>query len=156
MLGREYQDSSAEQQMEAAHAIAPRASPADHVRLGLLVLLLPELVAALERVIVGSAHHTGARGMAGGLLTYVCNPLDIIGDDLPLGRVDDVLICAIGLRRLEEEAKFALTPRVGAVCDVAAGTLPLLRKDLRDSIEEFVTSLESQTLRPAGRVQNGA
>lgn len=152
MTMRDYEEALAEDQMEAAASIAPRASSTDHVWLGLLQLLLPELVKALEAVIVESGHHAGARRMASGLLTYVCNPLDIIGDDLPLGRVDDVLICALGLRRLEKLG-FKLTARILAVCDLAVGCLPWLRKDIRDGIEEFLGSLEADTLKaePAPR-----
>ena len=145
MVAHDYELASLDDQMQAAATIAPHASKADHVRLSLLELLLPELVSAVESVIVASGHNEGARGMAGGLLTYVCNPLDIIGDDLPLGRVDDVLVCALGLKRLEELG-FELPGRSAAACEVAIGCLPWLRKDVREGVAEFVASLQRRTV----------
>jgi uncharacterized membrane protein YkvA (DUF1232 family) len=139
-------ETNAEQQMEAAASLAPRASGPDQVVLGLLQLLLPELVTALEKVIIESAHDARARRIGSGLLTYVCNPLDIIGDDLPLGRVDDVLICALGLKRLDLLG-FKLTNRNAAICELAVSCLPCMREDIRDSIGEFVASLEADSLR---------
>lgn len=145
LLAKEYNEVVSEEQMASAATIAPRASAADHLRLGLLQLLLPDLVAAVEDVIVNSTDNAAARGMAGGLLTYVCNPLDIIGDEQPLGRVDDTIICAIGLRRLQELEHVPLPPRVEAACDVAASCLCYLSEDLQESIEEFVAELEAST-----------
>ncbi len=152
MMLKSYEGARTEEQMEAAASLAPRASSADRVTLGLLELLLPELVGAVEGVIVESGHHSGARRMASGLLTYVCNPLDIIGDDQPLGRVDDVVICALGLKRLERLG-FRQSDRVVAVCELVVGCLPWLRKDVRDNIDEFITSLEADSLNaePASR-----
>jgi uncharacterized membrane protein YkvA (DUF1232 family) len=139
-------ETNGENLMEAAASLAPRASGSQQVVLGLVQLLLPELITAVEGVILESAHDARARRIAAGLLTYVCNPLDIIGDDLPLGRVDDVLICALGLKRLERLG-FKLNDRNAAICELAVNYLPCMRQDIRDSIEEFVSSLEADSLR---------
>jgi len=145
MMARDYEARTGAEQLESGSRIAPSASPADHVRLGLLQMLLPELVAAVEQVIVQSTDNASARGMAGGLLSYVCNPLDIIGDELPLGRVDDALICAIGLERLRQLHRVELGPRTEAVCRAATDCLGYLAMDLQHSIEDFVADLERST-----------
>ncbi len=151
MMAREYEQRAGSDQLEAGARIAPAASAADHVRLGLVQLLLPELVAAVEKVIVQSTDNVSARGMAGGLLSYVCNPLDIIGDDMPLGRVDDALICALGLERLRSLHRVELGPRTDAVCRVAADCLGYLSTDLQHSIEDFVSELERSTRAKAAK-----
>jgi uncharacterized membrane protein YkvA (DUF1232 family) len=145
VLARDFESPMGTEQMQAAAAIAPGATPADHVRLGLLQMLLPELVAVVERVIVQSSEKPAVRSMAGGLLTYVCNPLDIIGDDNPLGRVDDTVICALGLKRLRAQHGIDLDARALAVCDVAIESFANLSEDLQNSIEDFVAELESST-----------
>lgn len=152
MLAREYEERPGAGQLEAGALIAPAASAADHVRLGLVQLLLPELVAAVEQVIVQSTDNASARGLAGGLLGYVCNPLDIIGDEMPLGRVDDALICALGLERLRQLHRVELEPRTEAACRVATDCLGYLSTDLQHSIEDFVADLERSTReKPAKR-----
>ena len=92
-----------------------------------------------------SADNDAARRMAGGLLTYVCNPLDIIGDDTPLGRVDDAIICALGLKRLRTKHSIDLGERTLAVCDVAIESFAHLSEDIQNGIEDFVDELESST-----------
>jgi uncharacterized membrane protein YkvA (DUF1232 family) len=145
LVASEYSQVANEDRMKAAKGLAPDASRADQVRLGLVELLLPELVEAVERVIIESAEKPEARSMAGGLLTYVCNPLDIIGDDTPLGRLDDTIICAVGLRRIKRRDKIELAPRIEAICDVAEESFALLDQELRESIEEFLSQLEAST-----------
>lgn len=144
-VARDFESPNGAEQMKAAFGIAPGATPADHVRLGLLQLLLPELVSVVERVIVESSENDAARSMAGGLLTYVCNPLDIIGDDTPLGRVDDTIICALGLKRLHEKHRVELDGRARAVCEVAIESFAHLSEDLQNGIEDFIADLESST-----------
>jgi uncharacterized membrane protein YkvA (DUF1232 family) len=144
-LAREYEEGSADQEMNAAATIAPRASAADQVRLGMMQMLLPELVQAVEQVIVHASNKPYARAVAGGLLTYVCNPLDIIGDDQPLGRVDDALICAVGLSRLQKREHVQLTPRIQAICQMANESMAYLDDDLQESIREFLSELEAST-----------
>lgn len=145
MMAREYEARSVDGQLEAGSRIAPAASAADHVRLGLIQLLLPELVGAVETVIVESTDNESVRGMAGGLLSYVCNPLDMIGDDLALGRVDDALICALGLERLRQLHRIELAPRTEAVCRVTTDCLGYLSNDLQHNIEDFISDLERST-----------
>jgi hypothetical protein len=131
--------------LAAAAEIAPRASAADHVRLFQIQLLLPDLVAAVEKVIVESGSDDATRSMAGGLVTYVCNPLDVIGDERPLGRVDDSLVCAMGLRRLEKAHRIVLEPHVSAMCDVVLGCLGCLGEEIQESLKEFVADLDRST-----------
>lgn len=144
-LARDYETGQWRQQMVAASEIAPEATHVERVRLTQLPLLLPDLLAAVEGVIVDAPEASPARRMAGGLLTYVCNPLDLIGDDLPLGRVDDVVICALGLQRLHERDGVQLDALVKALCEVAAGCLAHLGPELREGIEEFVADLDRST-----------
>ena len=146
-MARDYEETAADDLMAGAANIAPDASAADHVRLSLLQLLLPDLLQAVETIIVDSDDNEATRSMAGGLLSYVCNPLDIIGDDLPLGRVDDAIICALGLKRLRELDGVVLSPHVAAACEVAESSLSCLGGDLRESIVDFTKELERSTRR---------
>lgn len=130
----------------ATDDVAPGATPAERTRLWLLQLLLPDLVAALETIIVDAGrkqHHV--RRLAGGLLTYVYNPLDLIGDDTPLGRVDDTIICALGLARLRERDHIDLSPGVSAICALAESELLLLAPELQTEIRAFITDLDKAT-----------
>lgn len=145
MLAREYEELPGTEQMKGAASIAPDASPADQVRLGLLQMLLPDLVSEVERLIVETTGNDAARSMAGGLLTYVCNPLDLIGDDQPLGRVDDAMVCALGLKRLEKLHGIKLTARASAVCEVATESMRHVSEDLRHGVEDFVADIEQST-----------
>ncbi|MCC7536786.1 MAG: hypothetical protein IT379_11260 [Deltaproteobacteria bacterium] len=127
--------------------LAANATPPQQTHLWLLQLLLPDLVAALERVIVepGQNRHR-VRRLAGGLLTYVYNPLDLVGDDMPFGHLDDTMICALGLLRLRERDHIELSAGVLAICTLVEGALPLLASDLQSAIRAFVRDLEQGTM----------
>lgn len=126
--------------------VAPEANPAQRTQLWLLQLLLPDLVAALETIIVESPKKQHVRRLAGGLLTYVYNPLDLVGDDMPFGHLDDTMICALGLLRLRERDHIELSAGVLAICTLVEGALPLLASDLQSAIRAFVRDLEQGTM----------
>ena len=125
--------------------VAPEANPAQRTQLWLLQLLLPDLVAALETIIVESPKKQHVRRLAGGLLTYVYNPLDLVGDHTQFGRVDDTIICALGLLRLYDRDHVQLSPGVLGICALAETVLPLLEPGLQDDIRAFVSDLEKAT-----------
>jgi uncharacterized membrane protein YkvA (DUF1232 family) len=154
LMAQEYKASHMKEGLAAAEKIARRAEPSARAQLCLLQLVLPDLVSAIERAIIESSDQPRVRSIAGGLLTYVYNPLDLIGDDTPLGRLDDVIICALGLQRLRELEKLELEPHVAAVCELAVRSLSLLDEELKNSIEWFIRDLESSTEpAPAARAQ---
>jgi uncharacterized membrane protein YkvA (DUF1232 family) len=144
-MAQEYRTSQLRDGLVAAGEIARHADPSARVQLWLLQLLLPDLVIAVEKAIIEANSQPRVRRLAGGLLTYVYNPLDLIGDDTPLGRLDDAIICAIGLQRLQELENITLEPHVSAICDLAVRSLSLLNDDLRDAIEWFMHDLENST-----------
>lgn len=141
-MARSYGDGSIEERLGAAAEIATSTRPAARVQLCLMQLLLPDLVSTIEKVIVDAADDPRVRRLAGGLLTYVYNPLDLIGDDSPLGRVDDAIVCARGLLRLADGFDVELSPDARAICEAAADALPLLNRSLRDAIVSFGEDLE--------------
>lgn len=145
MMAQEYRALGMKEGLIAAEKIARRADPSARAQLCLVQLVLPDLVAAIEKAIVEGSDQPRVRRVAGGLLTYVYNPLDLIGDDTPLGRLDDAIICAMGLQRLQELENLELEPHVAAICDLAVRSLSLLNEELRNSIEWFVRDLESST-----------
>jgi uncharacterized membrane protein YkvA (DUF1232 family) len=145
LVAQEYRATTLRDGVLAAERIARQADASARAQLWLLQLLLPDLVAAVEKAIVDAQNQPRVRQLAGGLLTYVYNPLDLIGDDTPLGRLDDTIICAMGLQRLVELENIALEPEVSATCDLAARSLSLLNDDLREGIEWFLRDLESST-----------
>lgn len=124
--------------------IAPSASMAERLELALLPMLLPALVGGVERVIAAAAA-PAVRGFAGGLLTYVYNPLDILGDDGALGLVDDTFVCALGLRTLQDEKLIELDDYLAGICELAMRLLPKLDEDLVESIRRFVSDLRRTT-----------
>lgn len=144
-IAQEYRESQLKDGVLAAERIARRADPAAHAQLWLVQLVLPDLVAALEKAIVEGAEQPRVRHLAGGLLTYVYNPLDLIGDETPIGRLDDAIICAKGLLRLQELEGLQLDPHVAAICNLAVRALALLDDDLKNGIERFVENLEAST-----------
>ena len=150
-LAREYELAGCKGQLEAAAELAPRSKVADHARIALLPMLLPDLVAAIEGVICDAPDSAPVRGMAGGLLGYVCNPLDLIGDDSPLGRADDAIICALGLERLRELDGVSLDTATVAGCAMATSCLAQLSEELREGIMAFVADLERSTHADTGR-----
>lgn len=109
--------------------------------------LLPDLVSALEHVIVGADDNPRARGLAGGLLSYVYNPLDIIPDDGPLGLVDDAFICALGIEELKKAGHITVDPFIQGACDLAFALVPILDPKLRDALSRFVADLVATTTR---------
>jgi uncharacterized membrane protein YkvA (DUF1232 family) len=145
VVAKHYQDSTLKAGLSAAEQIARPADGAARAQLWLVQLLLPDLVAAIEQAIVDGIDQPRLRRLAGGLLAYVYNPLDLIGDDTPLGRVDDAIICALGLKRLEEQEGLELPPHIGAICDLALRALPLLNDELKEGIESFVKDLVLST-----------
>jgi len=140
-----YGAATAAERFDAAEQLAPEASHADRARLALTQLLLPDLVDAIEQVIVAADDRPTARAFAGGVLTYVYNPLDLIGDDSPLGLLDDTIICALGLNHMARTGDIELDSRVAGMCELAADALPLLNADLREGIEDFVRDLALST-----------
>lgn len=145
VLAKEYVECPAMRGIAATDAISRTIKPSARVQLWLVQMLLPDLVAAIERMIVEQSDNHPLRRLLGGLLTYVYNPLDLIGDDTPLGRVDDTIICALGLLRGAELEHVELDPDVRAMSEYAASALPSLTEDLQDAIRAFVRDLEVST-----------
>lgn len=150
-IASEYVAVDVDQALEAAGELARDADPASRAELWLMQLLLPDLVEAVEQLIIASDEQPRVRHMAGGLLTYVYNPLDLIDDDSVVGRVDDALVCALGLRRLRELERVELSPGIAACCDLADRQLRVLNADLRDGIRDFVADLERASVEAAPR-----
>jgi hypothetical protein len=122
------------------------ATLAHKISLAQAPLLLPDLVSLLEGVVVQADDHPKIRAYAGGLLTFVYNPLDYIGDDPPAGLVDDVIVCALGLMKLAEEGTVQLDPTVEGVVRSTAGLAEYLKQDLLSAITEFVEELETKVV----------
>lgn len=141
----QYKSYPLERRAKAARRIAPDATPSDHLRLWLVPSLLPDLVSAVEQVIVGAEDEHYVRGFAGGLLTYVYNPFDLIEDEAPFGFADDALVCALGLQLLQEKGFIDLDADVSATCAEVSKCLPALSADLRTAIEDFVEKLSGST-----------
>ena len=141
-IAEQYREHTLHAAMTAA-ADGPLAgsTPAAQVRAALVPLLLPHLVEAVEHIIVGADDMPKVRAFAGGLLTYVFNPLDLIPDDGPLGWLDDAVVCALGLRRLTEAGSVELDQHTDAVCELVLESLPSISADLREAIERFVADL---------------
>lgn len=128
--------------------LAPRGTPAQLTQIALLPMLLPALVAKLEQIIVLSDEDPAARGLAGGLLSYVYNPLDIIPDDEgPLGLLDDVVICAIGLTALASGERWKLDEITSGACECVVALVPSLAPDLAQALKDFVAQLIDATSR---------
>lgn len=136
---------------EAREALAA-AEPQTRVRAILAPLLLPHLVEAVEQVIVHANDQPGVRGFAGGLLTYVYNPLDLLQGDGLIGWLDDALVCAMGLRKLEDEALVELDEQTHAAVDVVLESLASLTPELRAAVEGFVADLWASQGRQPGAV----
>lgn len=127
--------------LSEAGDILTGAEPHARIRATLVPLLLPHLVEAVEHVIVAADDRPDVRGFAGGLLTYVYNPLDLLQGDGVLGWLDDAIVCALGLLKLTEEKKIELDDNTRAVVDVVTESLDALPADLRGAIENFIDSL---------------
>lgn len=133
---------------ERLTAIAPSASNAQRIELGMLPMLLPDLERVLQRLIVSVKDDDAARGFAGGLLSYIYNPLDILpDDDGPIGLLDDTFVCAVGLMKLAERSTFVHDEFTRGICELVTSLLPALDAGLRDSIERFVADLLQATSR---------
>jgi len=122
---------------------------AHKVSLAQAPLLLPDLVSFLESIIVQADDQPRIRAYAGGLLTFVYNPLDFIGDEPPAGLVDDTVVCALGLRKLAEEGTVELDPVVDGLVSSVAGLVGYLGQDLLSAITGFVEELETKLV-PVG------
>jgi len=115
------------------------------VRATLVPLLLPHLTEAIEQVIANQQNSPLSRQFAQALLSYVLNPLDLFSGDGFFSWLDDVMICALGLSRLEQIDLVDLDPHTAACCQVALELLPVLPDPLRDAIEAHVTQAWQKT-----------
>lgn len=122
------------------------ATVAHKVSLAQAPLALPDLISLLEGAIVQAEDYPKIRAYAGGLLTFVYNPLDFIGDEPPAGLVDDVIVCALGLRKLAEEGTVQLDPIADGLVRSIAELSGYLRQDLLSAITEFVEELETKVV----------
>jgi uncharacterized membrane protein YkvA (DUF1232 family) len=69
------------------------------------VLLVPNLIKLYGRLMSDRRVPLRARALAMATLGYTALPIDIVPDFIPvLGQIDDVVIVALGLRRLAEVA----------------------------------------------------
>jgi uncharacterized membrane protein YkvA (DUF1232 family) len=121
--------------------VMPDSTPADRLRCAQAPLLLADLVDAVEQVVVKSDDDAHVRGYAGGLLTYVYNPLDLLDADGAVGWLDDTIVCAEGLRRLHDGSHIQLDDSTLGLCDVARACEELLDDTLRGAIRDFVEGL---------------
>jgi len=125
------------------------ATAAQKISLAQAPLLLPDLASLLEVIIVQADDHPEIRAYAGGLLTFVYNPLDFIGDEPPAGLVDDTVVCALGLRKLADEGTVELDPVADGLVSSVAELVGYLKQDLLSAITDFVEELETKVV-PAG------
>lgn len=121
--------------------IAPEASAAERVQLGLLPMVLPDLVRALEQLMVTYDPGAPSRAFASGLLTYVYNPLDIMPDEDVLGFIDDALICARGLLQLQSEHGVVLESGLVGMCQWALALEGKLDPGLQRRLDAFMENL---------------
>lgn len=149
MLRHFIAESYAEQSITAIvgdlRAHLPDADVVALTRAALVPVVLPDLVEAIETVVLGADKRPHLRGYAGGLISYVYNPLDIIQAEGVVGWIDDTVIAAMGLLKLGETEAVELDPVIRASCELAAATLPELGAPVRGAIEELVEALWAKT-----------
>lgn len=122
-------------------AVMPDATVAQRLAAAQVPMLLADLVDAIEAIVVLATELPQVRGFAGGLLTYVYNPLDLVQADGVSGWIDDAIVCAVGVRRLHREGVVALDEGTLALCDSACASEPRLSNELRESIAIFIDGL---------------
>lgn len=133
---------------ERLTTIAPNASATQRIQLAMLPILLPELEQAIRKLIIDAKDDVKLRGFAGGLLSYVYNPLDFLAeDDSPIGLIDDTFICALGLLKLMDTYPPSKDELTWAACNLVASLLSAVDNSLREAIESFVSGLEQTTSR---------
>jgi len=126
---------------EDLKALLPTTSPEQRLAAALIPMLLPDLVDAVERVVVGANDSPQLRGFAGGLLTYVYNPMDLVQADGVVGWVDDAVVCAEGLHQLHERGAVELDEAAQALCTKARAPLGSMAPDLNAAIHQFLSGL---------------
>lgn len=116
----------------------------DHrIEIAFAPMMLPDLVEAVESVVVQAEDDPNVRGYAGGILSYVYNPLDFVDVDAPVGLIDDVIICAMGLMHLDRSGKIEMDSIIGALAHRTARLVEHLDQNLATAIKDFVENLES-------------
>ncbi len=104
-------------------------------------MMLPDLVEAVEFVVVNAEDDPSVRGYAGGILGYVYNPLDFITVEGPVGLIDDTIICAMGLLHLERGGKIELDATISVMAHAAARLVEHLDERISGAISDFVENL---------------
>ncbi|MCZ7679786.1 MAG: hypothetical protein M5U28_13895 [Sandaracinaceae bacterium] len=121
--------------------VMPSASAADRVRAAQVPVLLADLVDIVEQVVIKADENAHVHGFAGGLLTYVYNPLDLLTAEGIVGWLDDTIVCAVGLRRLHDDGLAQLDEPTLALCDVAREAREHLNPELASAIADFIEAL---------------
>ncbi|GAA0181197.1 DUF1232 domain-containing protein [Clostridium sediminicola] len=76
-------------------------TPEKYKKITKYVLIIPDIIVLLYRLIKDERINLKTRAMIGGLITYLALPIDIIPDAIPiLGQIDDVAIVFIVLEKI--------------------------------------------------------
>lgn len=116
-------------------------SPDTLLRATTVPLLLPHLVDAIEQIIIHPEAPDRVRAYAGGLLTYVYNPLDLFQHEELVGWIDDAVVCALGLQKLADAEAIEVDSFTASVCRTCCDVLPEMKADLREGIKQFVEQM---------------
>jgi len=127
-----------------------------------LLLLLPNLVKLLVRLVRDPRVSRADKFILGGTILYVITPVDFIPDLIPfVGQVDDMYLVALALVRIVHRAEPGIVDRhwdgsvdlkglISNVIDVAVHFLP---KPIRTALADRIDIREPRSLRmiPGGR-----
>jgi len=138
--------------LKEQQGVVDEAADLEHqIQIAYAPMMLPDLVEAMESVVINADDEPGVRGYAGGILSYVYNPLDFISVEGPVGLVDDTIICAMGLLHLESSGKIEMDGTVSALAHRAARLVEDLDQKISAAIKDFVENLETSLPCPFGR-----
>lgn len=130
--------------LQEQKGVVDEAADVEHrIQIAYAPMMLADLVEAMESVVVSADDEPGVRGYAGGILSYVYNPLDFISVEGPVGLVDDTIICAMGLLHLEDNGKIEMDVTISALAHRAARLVEHLDQKISAAIKDFVANLES-------------
>ena len=130
--------------LQEQQGVVDEAADLEHrIQIAYAPMMLPDLVAAMESIVVSAEDDPRVRGYAGGILSYVYNPLDFISVEGPVGLVDDTIICSMGLLNLERSGKIEMDGTVSAMAHRAARLVEHLDQKISAAIKDFVENLES-------------
>lgn len=140
-IARQFAAESLTDAMERLKQHLPTASESDLLNAALAPLMLPDLVDAIEGIILAADDSPNARAFAGGIMTYVYNPFDLIQDEGLAGWIDDTVVSGLGLRALESHYQIVLNERYRALYERAIQPMSFMHDDVKEAIENFIDGL---------------